>query len=53
MPATRSPDRAKHHHSVGRANKAELSKRLNCIEGQVRGIARTLEEDRYFPDVLT
>jgi DNA-binding FrmR family transcriptional regulator len=52
MPATRSPDKAKHHHTVGRANKAELSKRLNRIEGQVRGIATTLEENRYFPDVL-
>ena len=53
MPATRSPDKAKHRHTVERANKAELSKRLNRIEGQVRGIARMLEEDRYCPDILT
>jgi DNA-binding FrmR family transcriptional regulator len=53
MPATRSPDKAKHRHAVERANKAELSKRLNRIEGQVRGIARMLEEDRYCPDILT
>ena len=53
MPATRSPDKAKHQHSVERANKAELAKRLNRIEGQVRGIARMLEEDRYCPDILT
>jgi len=53
MPATRSPDKAKHQHSVERPNKAELAKRLNRIEGQVRGIARMLEEDRYCPDILT
>ena len=53
MPATRSPDKAKHHHTVERANKAELSKRLDRVEGQVCGIARMLEEDRYFPDVPT
>lgn len=28
-------------------------KRLNRIEGQVRGITRMLEEDRYCIDVLT
>jgi len=32
---------------------AALSKRLNRIEGQVRGIARMIEEDRYCVDVLT
>jgi len=53
MPATRSPDKAKYQHSVERANKAELAKRLNRIEGRVRRIARMLEEDRYCPDILT
>lgn len=53
MPATRSPDKAQQRHTVDRANKAELAKRLNRIEGQVRGIARMLEEDRYCPDILT
>ena len=53
MPATRSPEKAKRQQSVERANKAELSKRLNRIEGQVRGITRMLEEDRYCPDILT
>ena len=28
-------------------------KRLNRIEGQVRGIARMIEEDRYCIDILT
>ena len=35
------------------ADKAALVKRLHRIEGQVRGIERMLEEDRYCIDVLT
>lgn len=27
-------------------------KRLNRIEGQIRGLARMVEEDRYCPDIL-
>ncbi len=33
--------------------KAKVSKRLNRIEGQVRGLARMVEEDRYCIDVVT
>lgn len=33
--------------------KASTLKRLNRIEGQVRGIAKMLEEDRYCIDVVT
>lgn len=33
--------------------KASCRKRLNRIEGQVRGIARMIEEDRYCIDVVT
>ena len=36
-----------------RENKGQLLNRLNRIEGQVRGIARMVEEDRYCIDVLT
>ena len=36
-----------------RENKPRLLNRLNRIEGQVRGIARMVEEDRYCVDVLT
>jgi DNA-binding FrmR family transcriptional regulator len=36
-----------------RDNKAALTNRLNRIEGQVRGIARMIDEDRYCIDVLT
>ena len=34
-------------------NKDDLSARLRRIEGQVRGIARMVEEDKYCIDVLT
>jgi DNA-binding FrmR family transcriptional regulator len=34
-------------------NKEALSKRLHRIEGQVRGIEKMLEEDRYCIDILT
>jgi DNA-binding FrmR family transcriptional regulator len=34
-------------------HKPKLLNRLNRIEGQVRGITRMVEEDRYCIDVLT
>ena len=34
-------------------SKGDLLKRLARIEGQVRGIARMVEDDRYCIDVLT
>ncbi|MBW3664741.1 MAG: metal-sensitive transcriptional regulator [Actinobacteria bacterium] len=39
------------HGYAGR--KDELTKRLRRIEGQVRGLERMVEEDRYCIDVLT
>jgi DNA-binding FrmR family transcriptional regulator len=35
------------------ASKDELQTRLRRIEGQVRGVERMVEEDRYCIDVLT
>ena len=35
------------------ATKDELNKRLRRIEGQVRGIEKMVDEDRYCIDVLT
>ena len=35
------------------ANKEPLLKRLRRVEGQVRGVERMVEEDRYCIDVLT
>jgi CsoR family transcriptional regulator, copper-sensing transcriptional repressor len=34
------------------ANKDQLDKRLKRIEGQVRGIQRMVDEDRWCPDIL-
>lgn len=34
-------------------DKAALQRRMSRIEGQVRGIARMIDEDRYCIDVLT
>jgi DNA-binding FrmR family transcriptional regulator len=34
-------------------NRPKLLNRLNRIEGQVRGIARMVEDDRYCIDILT
>ena len=44
---------AAHAHPVARRDNAALAKRMNRIEGQVRGIARMIAEDRYCIDVLT
>jgi DNA-binding FrmR family transcriptional regulator len=33
--------------------KASCQKRLNRIEGQVRGLAKMVEEDRYCIDIVT
>jgi DNA-binding FrmR family transcriptional regulator len=35
------------------ASKDDLLKRLARVEGQVRGIGRMVEEDRYCTDVMT
>lgn len=39
--------------SMTKASKASRLKRLNRIEGQVRGLARMVEEDRYCIDIVT
>lgn len=38
---------------MGPSAKASVAKRLSRIEGQVRGIARMVEEDRYCIDIVT
>ena len=35
------------------ATKDQLLKRLNRVEGQVRGISKMVDEDRYCIDVIT
>ena len=36
-----------------RSNQAELLRRLRRVEGQVRGVQRMIEEDRYCIDIVT
>lgn len=38
---------------MGLAEKEQILNRLNRIEGQVRGIRRMIEDERYCLDVLT
>lgn len=38
---------------MNREDKPRLLNRLNRIEGQVRGVARMIDEDRYCIDILT
>jgi DNA-binding FrmR family transcriptional regulator len=40
------------HKSVVQPNKQQLLNRLKRIEGQVRGIHKMIEEDRYCVDIL-
>src|SRR5690242_4748407 len=39
--------------SVVRPDKSALAKRVNRIDGQVRGIGKMIDEDRYCIDILT
>lgn len=49
-----APAASGHAHPLApRADAAALGKRINRIEGQVRGIGRMIAEDRYCIDVLT
>ena len=47
---TAVPETHKHGYSE---NKDALVKRLHRIEGQIRGLERMLEDDRYCIDILT
>lgn len=45
-----TPTTGKHGYS---ATKEQLTKRLSRIEGQVRGIERMVNDDRYCIDIIT
>lgn len=47
------PTNAHAHPAVSRSDNAALGKRINRIEGQVRGIGKMIAEDRYCIDILT
>lgn len=44
------PERRKER---GAEEEAALMRRLNRIEGQIKGIRAMLDDDRYCPDILT
>ncbi len=41
-----------HAHGVDRPIKSANLRRLRRIEGQIRGLQRMVEEDRYCPDII-
>lgn len=41
------------HHEAKSETKAKVTKRLQRIEGQVRGLTRMVEEGRYCIDIVT
>jgi DNA-binding FrmR family transcriptional regulator len=47
-----TPEAARHALTVDPAIKAAAMTRLRRIEGQVRGLQRMVEEERYCPDIL-
>ena len=54
--ASRVETKKREHHAhaaVVQPGKPALLKRLNRIEGQARGIAKMVAEDRYCVDILT
>jgi DNA-binding FrmR family transcriptional regulator len=51
--AAKAAHRHHEHPLVARTDAQALEKRLNRIEGQLRGIGKMIEEDRYCVDILT
>jgi CsoR family transcriptional regulator, copper-sensing transcriptional repressor len=49
MPAIETPEKVDSYHQ----DKARILARLRRMEGQVRGLQRMVEEDRYCVDILT
>ncbi|MCL6445366.1 MAG: metal-sensitive transcriptional regulator [Alicyclobacillus sp.] len=43
---------SEHHHHSYTSKKDDLLRRLKRVEGQVRGIQKMIEEDRYCVDIL-
>jgi DNA-binding FrmR family transcriptional regulator len=41
------------HKQRNTSEKADLIKRLNRVEGQVRGVRKMVEDDRYCVDIVT
>jgi len=52
METTQNPDAQAQHHGY-HADKSALERRLKRIEGQVRGVAKMVDDDKYCIDILT
>jgi DNA-binding FrmR family transcriptional regulator len=50
---TAMPERHHHHSASYEADKAKILTRLRRIEGQVRGVHKMVEDDKYCVEVLT
>ena len=48
-----TPVKHVHRHASYEADRAKIMARLRRIEGQVRGVQRMVEEDKYCVDILT
>lgn len=49
----RGHESCNHQRSLDEPDKRKLIDRLKRIEGQVRGLQRMIDDDRYCPDILT
>lgn len=52
-PTLSASDADCHHGHSYSADKSKLLSRLARVEGQIRGVARMVEDDRYCVDILT
>jgi DNA-binding FrmR family transcriptional regulator len=53
MKPTHTPEGYHHNRPGYSSHKAQVQARLKRIEGQIRGVAKMVDEDRYCIDVLT
>lgn len=52
-PETPESDSSCHHNHSYSEDKSKLLSRLARVEGQIRGVGRMVEDDRYCIDILT
>ncbi len=52
MPDTTSKEAPPHAMGIAEETKADLRQRLSRIGGQVKGLGRMIEEERYCPEIL-
>lgn len=52
MPETRTEAAPAHAMGIPGETKADLKQRLSRISGQVKGLGRMIDEERYCPEIL-